>query len=298
VAAVPFNATGILRPAPDGASAYAAMNNTFAIGQERSDFDRFRSINLANLAAAPTFFINVAGTDVDNDAAVHGNTLYITANAIPGHKRVVVFNRTTGAQTTFVNLGQNSMVRLGVIPAQGILLVSLADTYRMVRINTSTNNLMGTYRIPLQIIPLDIAVDAAGTQVCVHNLLSNTLSIVSVGAVITAVQLPSFTLEPPASLSAYRQAILTAYGDLLEGFAQYLKDCFCDKFLVECPECGPNDKVYLGCVEIRSRQVYDICNFSKRRYVKSVKNWEYWLSTVPVLPLIKKVFADFCCRML
>lgn len=297
-AAAAFNATGILRLAPDGATAYAAMNSAFAIGQERSDFDRFRTINLANPAAPPIFFINVAGTDVDNDAAVHGASLYVTATAAPGAKRVVVFNRATGAQTTVVNLGPNSMVRLGVIPAQNILLVSLADTYRVVRINTSTNNLMGTYRIPVQIVPLDIAVNAAGTQVCVHNLLSNTLSIVSVGAAITAVLLPSFTVEPPASLSAYRQAILTAYGDLLEGFGQYLKDCLCDKFLVDCPDCGPDDKIYLGCVEIRNRQVYNICNFDKRRYVKSVKNWEHWLSAAPVLPVLKKLFADFCCRVL
>jgi hypothetical protein len=150
----------------------------------------------------------------------------------------------------------------------------------------------------VQILPLDVAVNAAGSQVCVHNVLSNTLSVVSVPTVITAVQLPAFTVEPPVTLSAYRQAILTAYGDLLEGFGQYLKDGFCDKFLVACPDCGPDDKVYLGCVEIRNRQVYNICNFTKRRYVKSAKNWEYWLSTVPVIPLVKKVFADLCCRVL
>jgi hypothetical protein len=51
-------------------------------------------------------------------------------------------------------------------------------------------------------------------------------------------------------------------------------------------------------VEIRNRQVYNICNFTKRHYVKSAKNWEYWLSTVPVIPLVKKVFADLCCRVL
>ncbi|MGH7392387.1 MAG: DUF6519 domain-containing protein [Candidatus Rokuibacteriota bacterium] len=299
VAAVAFNATGILRLSPDGTMAFAAQNTAFAIGQERPDFDRFRSIDLGNPAAAPSFFINVAGPDVDNDAAVHAGSLYVTATAAPGQKRVVVFNAATAVQTAVVNLpGPNSMVRLGVLPGPGILLVALADTYRVVRINTSTNSLVGTYRIPVQIIPLDIAANAAGTQVHVHNLLSNTISIVSVGTVITAVSLPSFTIEPPASLSTYRQAILTAYGDLLQGFGQYLKDCFCDKFLVACPDGGPDDKVYLGGVEIRNRQVYNICNFTRRRYVKSVQHWEYWLSTVPVLPLLKKAVADFCCRVL
>jgi hypothetical protein len=48
-------------------------------------------------------------------------------------------------------------------------------------------------------------------------------------------------------------------------------------------------------VEIRERKVYHICNFTKRKYVKSFPTYSYWLSTVPVLPALKQVFEKFCC---
>jgi hypothetical protein len=80
-------------------------------------------------------------------------------------------------------------------------------------------------------------------------------------------------------------------------FAQSLKDCFCDKFLIECPECGPNDKIYLGVVEVKGNKVWKICDFTKRHYAKSFRTWGYWLSTVPILPLLKKSFAAFCCKV-
>ena len=100
------------------------------------------------------------------------------------------------------------------------------------------------------------------------------------------------------TLSAYRQQILDAYGDVFDHFLQYLKDCFCDKFLVDCPEYGPEDRVYLGCIEIRGQRVYNICNFTKRHYVKTFRTYGYWLSTIPILPLVKRAFARFCCCVL
>ena len=66
-------------------------------------------------------------------------------------------------------------------------------------------------------------------------------------------------------------------------------------FLIDCPECTGEEKIYLGAVEIRNEKVYNICNFTKRHYVKSFPTWSYWLSTVPILPLIKRGFAEFCC---
>jgi hypothetical protein len=150
----------------------------------------------------------------------------------------------------------------------------------------------------VQIYPLDIVVSANGNEVYVLNMFSNTLSVISVPAVLNALPRPLFTDEPPTTLSNYRQDILDAYADLLGKFGQFLKDCFCDQFLVDCPTCGPDDKVYLGYVEIRTEQVYNICNFTKRRYVKSFPTWEYWLSTVPILPLVKQALAKFCCTVL
>ncbi|HYJ79139.1 MAG TPA: hypothetical protein VEW03_06045, partial [Longimicrobiaceae bacterium] len=122
--------------------------------------------------------------------------------------------------------------------------------------------------------------------------------VVEVDTVVDAALAPLFTAEPPATLAAYRQAIIAAYADLLKGLAQYLKDCFCDRFLVDCPSCDENDKIYLGCVEIVDGDVYKICNFSKRHYVKSFRTYGYWLSAIPLLPLVKKAFAELCCTVL
>ena len=99
-------------------------------------------------------------------------------------------------------------------------------------------------------------------------------------------------------LGDFRQQMIDAYIDLFKGFWQYLKDSFCDQYLVDCPECTEDDKVYLGCVEIREGQVYHICNFTKRRYVKSFPTYGHWLSTIPILPLVKKAFGEFCCSVL
>jgi len=109
---------------------------------------------------------------------------------------------------------------------------------------------------------------------------------------------PSFTNEPPVTLADYREQMLKAFTDLSGVFVQYVKDCWCDKFLVECPEYSRADKIYLGTVEIRHAQVFHICNFSKRHYVKSFRTWGYWLSAVPILPIVKSAFAKFCCLKL
>ena len=127
-------------------------------------------------------------------------------------------------------------------------------------------------------------------------MVSNTVNVIDLPALVAGV--PSFTAEPPVTLAAYRADMLKAFTDLTGVLLQYFKDCFCDKFLVECPECDENDKVYLGTVEIRNRQVFNICNFSKRHYAKSFRTWGYWLSAVPVLQLLKKSFARLCCTTL
>jgi hypothetical protein len=44
--------------------------------------------------------------------------------------------------------------------------------------------------------------------------------------------------------------------------------------------------------------VYKICNFSKRRYAKTFPGIEYWLSIVPVLPLVEFAVKEFCCSVL
>jgi hypothetical protein len=48
-------------------------------------------------------------------------------------------------------------------------------------------------------------------------------------------------------------------------------------------------------VSIRGGSVYKVCNFSRRRYVKSFPTVGYWLSLVPLLPMLRELLGEFCC---
>ena len=150
-------------------------------------------------------------------------------------------------------------------------------------------------RIPLQIMPLAVAVQRDDSEMFALNF-GSTLNSINVGELISAT--PSFTNEPPVTLANYRQQMLEAFTDLASVLIQYLKDGWCDKFLVECPTCDKDDKVYLGTIDIQGGKVHHICNFSKRHYSKSFRTWGYWLSAVPLLPVVKTLFKKFCCLKL
>jgi polyhydroxyalkanoate synthesis regulator phasin len=149
-----------------------------------------------------------------------------------------------------------------------------------------------SFRFPVQISPISIAAAPNTKRFYVLNFASNTITSIS----------PDL-LDPKRALSlkdlvTYRTSILNAFYDLAGGFFQYLKDCLCDHFLVNCPTCDPADKLYLAVVSIKDRQVYKVCNFSLRKHVKSFPTVEYWLSLVPVVPLFKQAIERFCCAAL
>ena len=178
-----------------------------------------------------------------------------------------------------------------------LLLATQADRNRVVRVNLATRTLDTRYRIPVQIFPMGITKRADESELYVLNYVSNTLSVVDTAMVVTALAPPPFTDEPPITLSAYRQQIIDAFGDLLSHFLQSLKDCFCDQFLIDCEDCRKDPNVYLGVVEVHNNQIYHICNFSKRHYVKTFRTYGYWLSTIPILPIVKQLVKKFCCTI-
>jgi hypothetical protein len=178
------------------------------------------------------------------------------------------------------------------------MLVTIADAYKVVVVDLKSAQLVPRFRIPVQLYPMDIVVDGKGQTSYVLNWVVNTITAINLEAVFGPGGTPNFTLEPPAVIQKYRQDVINAFADLMSHFLQYVKDCFCDKFLVDCPACGEEDRVYLGCVEIRENRVDHICNFTKRRYVKSFQTWGYWLSVMPILPTIKAMFGQFCCSIL
>ncbi len=296
-AAVPsFNATGMLTLSADGQFAFAAENAGVAVGTPTTTYTRIRRINVTAPAGAPLFY-PVGGTDVMNDVLVEDTTLWVTGNPAPGQTRTLwSFVAATAAnQHAPADLQLNTYYRLAAVPAQNALLVTVGDRYLARRIRLSDGTPVANFRIPLQIVPTDIATAADGRTVCAVNMFSSTLSFIDSAVVLAGAPPPSYTDDPPMTLRNYRDDIIAAFSDLLQHLLFYLKDKFCDQFLIDCPTCGPDERVVLGVVEIRGRRVYKICNFTKRRYVKSFNTYGYWLSAVPILPLAKKLFGRFCC---
>lgn len=262
-------------------------------------YDRIAVLDLSKEKGLPLAVFDLAKRTGTDDIAVlfQGNELRLYAVIDPAAgettKRLRVIRtedlNVTSART--VDLGENTAVRMAFNPITKLMMVTFEDSYRIAALNED-DHLFTEFRHPVQISPLSIAFNAASKRVYVLNFGSNTLS-----------SIPAKLIHPENQISLkdlveYRTGVLNAFTDLFAGLLQYLKDCFCDHLLVNCPTCDEDDKIYLACIRIKNQQVYKICNFSRRKYVKSFPTVEYWLSIVPILPLVDKAVEAFCCSIL
>jgi DNA-binding beta-propeller fold protein YncE len=220
--------------------------------------------------------------------------LYVVVNPPSGfnRKQVMTFEAASGKFLGQRDLGESAtQIRLAFNPATNRMVVAFEESYRLGVLN-SDDQIDPTFRFPTQISPLSIAVSPDNKRVYALNFASNTLSSISADLLDPKRQLPL------KDLVDYRTSVLNAFFDLAGGFFQYLKDCLCDHFLVNCPTCDAGDKLYLGVISVRNRQVNKVCNFSLRKYVKSFPTVEYWLSLIPILPFLKRAVESFCCSAL
>ena len=303
VADVVFSATGMMQISDDNDAAIVAENSAIVPPAISGTFDKCVLIKLS--AVGPPAVTYVCGGDnSENDIAVVGTTVYITANNGP-NKGMFRFTLGTGAALAGgpVNLNTNSSVRIAPSFDKRWMLLAVTDAHKVQRIDLSQAIpvIDNTFRIPVQIAPVDIVTGITRNEMYVLNGISSTVSTIDLTAVFAGP--PAYTVEPPITLSQYRTQMIHAFTDLTKVFGQYLKDCFCEHFLVDCPDCHGDEKIYLGSIEIRINpntgkpEVYKICNFTKRRYVQSERLMEYWLSAVPIIPILKQVVADFCCMV-
>jgi hypothetical protein len=304
VADVVFNATGMMEISNDNDVAIVAEAFGTPINSVNLNFNRCGLIRLSAVAPFATVYI-CGGLDLFNDIAMIGPTVYITADAGP-NKGLFRFVLASGAPLPGpVDLKTNSVVRIAPTLDKKLMMVSMADKHKVERLDLGANPpaLDLNFRIPVQIFPFDLVASGARNEMYVINLLSCTVSTIDVAAVFAGPPAPPYTVEPPITLSQYRTQIIQAFADLIKVFGQYLKDCFCEHFLVDCPDCHGDEKIYLGSIEIRidpktgKPEVYKICNFTKRRYVKSEQLLEYWLSAIPIIPILKQLVADLCCKV-
>lgn len=301
-----FNAVGHLVISNQPLSAWATASSQSV---QTDVYDRVLQLNLTGTAGSPTpfFFQTVGGaaaTGSDDiafvpapgNSAVAAPRLFMVINPLPNTttKHVVIFNAVSNtAGSSVTNLGENTRIRLAHNPVTSHMMVTYEDSYRVGLLDPSTNQVVANFSHPVQLKPLSIAVAPNQGHVYVLNFVSNTINKIPAGRFTPNNALP---LQP---LIDYRAAVLEAYTDLWAGLFQYLKDCFCDHLLVNCPTCDDEEdgKIYLANIRFREGQVFKVCNFSGRKYVKSFPTVEYWLSVFPIIPLVGKMVEKICCEV-
>jgi hypothetical protein len=202
-------------------------------------------------------------------------------------------------------------------------VISYEDCYWLRLLDTSDFVLHEEFRFPVQISPIGMAYGPLAGEssaedkrkrrktfaqrggdwrVYVLNGISSTLTAFpETYLLLDESSTPSPTpgsTEFVTTLKQYRFRVLLAFLGLVGAVWQSIKDCLCDRFLVDCPTCSANDDVYLAKITIRESEVYQVCNFSKRKYVKSFPTMDYWLSILPVMPLFDKAIEKICCAIL
>lgn len=289
---VPFYAVGHLEISADG--------RAFATAAVQTQPPIYDTIKRFQLPAGTGLGDITLGDNGQDDIALYttadgaqSEMLYVVVGTGSQGRSVMAYSMKDGVPT----IGKPIVVdttgsRLEPYAPTRMLLFTSEDGYCVRMIDMSKNELVQNYLLPMQVGPIAIDSDRQAQRVYVLNYVSNTISVVP-GKLFD----PTFKFDLQA-LAYYRKGVLEAFADLMGGFLEYLKDCLCDHFLVKCPECKPDDKIYLACVTIRNNQVYRVCNFSKRRYVKSFPTVGYWLSLVPIMPLLDRLIEEFCCIIL
>ncbi|MBI1205819.1 MAG: hypothetical protein GC191_00875 [Azospirillum sp.] len=109
----------------------------------------------------------------------------------------------------------------------------------------------------------------------------------------------ALTLAPPDPVSPpdvyWNAARDTALG-LLAVELQLLLDCLCRAFLPPLPPDPCDDRVAIACITVRNDRIIDICNFSCRHYAGAFPSAFYWLSAIPLVPVISQYLSLACCQ--
>ena len=204
-------------------------------------------------------------------------------------KQVAFFNN--NEQAGVVNLGISTTIRMALQPSAKELIVSFESTSQLSTITLGGNGLALATYAPVELHPTSIAFGSANnTNLYTLNSTANTIS---------AAPASMAPFAEYAALEKYRLDALNAFIDLAGALLQGLKDCFCRLLLPNCTACNddsPEGKgVPLACITIQDGIVDKICNLEKRRIVKSFPTVGYWLSLIPVIPLVKAVIQQLCC---
>jgi hypothetical protein len=92
-------------------------------------------------------------------------------------------------------------------------------------------------------------------------------------------------------LASVQESIQATVLAIFEAF----RECVCHSLLPPCPADPTDDRLILACLTVKDGAIIDICNFGCRTFAGSFPSFFYWLSVVPILPLLKKLVDEFCC---
>nr|MBP6750152.1 hypothetical protein [Xanthomonadaceae bacterium] len=204
-----FNAIGPFAIDTDGANAIALSNSG---NTPMSDMVYNGVQRIVMGAPGPVASqVPVGSGDIrENDLLAVDGVAYMTIQT-GAQSLLVRFPTTITAipqiQTTL--LPALSMYRLASMPITNTLMIADTNTYRAIRFDTSINTLFLGNRIPLQIMPVSMAVSPDGKELYALNLISNTVNAVDLDRLVATI--PNFIMEPPVLLAAYREEMLKAF---------------------------------------------------------------------------------------
>jgi hypothetical protein len=97
------------------------------------------------------------------------------------------------------------------------------------------------------------------------------------------------------TVATYTPIVQPSLYHLLALLLQYLLDCICQALLPTCAPDPQDDRLILACVTIKSDTIIRICNFSCRHYAGAFPSLFYWLSLVPIAPIVAYGIQQICC---
>ena len=217
--------------------------------------------------------------------------------ASTSNKQVTVFDALQGSkQIGQVDLGVNTTVRMALQPSGASVLVSCESISSLISVSGAATALTQSTYAPVELHPTALAFAESSPSVNALYVLNSTANTISEMPATMA----AFDAYP--ALEKYRIDALNAFIDLAGVLLENLKDCFCNLLLPTCASCDRSAPegtgVGLACITIQNGVVAQICNLEKRKVVKSFSTVGYWLSLIPVIPLVKVMMEKFCCLAL
>ena len=301
-----FNATGHI--ATPGISTklpvYAGAGPAGSVGVTYSHIAEVQLAGSAGVRLIP--LIGPTGQALSGDDAIEfvegivpttGGKLKIIHAVVrqPGteQRHLLAVDAPDGKPLAQFSLDTDGPVRLAATLDRTVNAIAIEETYQLTWVGADAKALDPKDVAPLQVAPSALAVDQRGDMqvMLVYNAASPSVTTLSMDYVFGK---RAFDMK---SLADYRAEWMAVLNEILRRLLQRLKDCICEHLLVDCPTCDETDRLVLACVEIRGGQVYHICNFHRREVVTFPKLF-YWLSAVPIIPLVTNLVERACCTVL